>query len=144
MHLWSMQITIRQDEKVIYGRNLFSLLGAYLELVPAGNFYSHMLQHLTHQGSRMLGNISFLCIFTKSAASLCHKYTSKIIMYHLKTIEIPPEMFCFIYRQATYFATSLPALLCFKDFEQLWIKWLKWFLGRTQSFSPQWYHLVHC
>ena len=68
------------DEKVLYGRNLFSFLGAYLELVPAGNFYSHMVQHLAHQGSRMLWNISFFCIFTKSAASLCHKYTSAKIM----------------------------------------------------------------
>lgn len=48
------------DEKVLYGKNLFSSIGAYLELVMAGNFYSHMVPHLTHQGSRMLWNISFL------------------------------------------------------------------------------------
>lgn len=42
------------DEKVLYGKNFFSSIGAYLELVMAGNFYSHMVPHLTHQGSRML------------------------------------------------------------------------------------------
>lgn len=58
------------DEKVLYGRNLFSSTEAYLELVVAGNFYSHIVQHLTHQGSRMLWNISF-CRSSPSLQPVC-------------------------------------------------------------------------